>query len=120
MVITVAAILQQLLIIVPTLIASTTVITGAINGAFNIENGNVKHILSWIIAILCGVLTVLTGGLAFGLGWADYLIGACFGLVAGGAANGLYDWPAVSNIIDKFYDLFGHGETLKAKRAMKK
>ena len=120
MAITIAALLQQLLIFIPTIIASTTVITGAINGAFDIENANIKHIISWVVAILCGVLTVFTGGLAFGLGWVDYLIGAGFGLVAGGAANGLYDWPAISNIIDKFYDLFGHGETLRAKRAMKK
>lgn len=26
----------------------------------------------------------------------------------GGASNGVYDWPAISNIIDKFYDLFGN------------
>lgn len=107
--ITIVTLLNQLLIFVPTIIASTTVLTGAINGAFNIQNANLKHILSWIIAILCGVVTVLTGGLTFGLGWVDYLIGAGFGLVAGGAANGVYDWPAVANIIDKFYDLFGHG-----------
>lgn len=114
------SILQHLLLIIPSLIVSTTVVTGAINGAFNIENGNLKHAISWLVAILGGILTVLTGGLTFGLGWIDYLIGACFGLVAGGASNGLYDWSAIANIIDKFYDIFGNGETLKAKRAMKK
>lgn len=104
---------------VPSLIAGTTVITGAINGAFNVENGNVKHLISWIVAILSGVIVVLTGGLTFGLGWVDYLIGAAFGLVAGGASNGLYDWPTIANIIDKFYFLFGHGDTIRAKRAAK-
>ena len=117
MVITVAAILQQLLIVIPTIIASTTIITGAINAALNVENGNVKHLISWIVAVLCGVVTVLTGGITFGLGWIDYLIGAGFGLVAGGASNGLYDWSAIANVIDNFYFLFGHGETIKAKRA---
>lgn len=109
-------IVKQLLIIVPSLIAGTAIITGAINGAFNVQNGNAKHIISWLVAILGGVLTVLSGGLTFGLGWIDYLIGAAFGLVAGGAANGLYDWPAIEKIIDQFYILFGHGETIKAKK----
>lgn len=119
MVITVAAILQQLLIVIPSIIASTTVITGTINAAFNVQNGNVKHIISWVVSVLGGVLTVLTGGLTFGLGWVDYLIGAGFGLVAGGASNGLYDWSAIANIIDSLYFLFGHGDTIKAKRAAK-
>lgn len=118
MVITVTAILQQLLIFIPTLIASTTVITGTVNAALNVQNGNIKHLISWIVAALCGVVTVLTGGLTFGLGWVDYLIGAGFGLLAGGASNGLYDWPTIANVIDNIYFLFGHGETIKAKRAL--
>ena len=109
MAITIATLLHQLLIFVPAIIASTTVITGTINAALNVQEGNVKHIISWIIAVLCGVVTVLTGGLTFGFGWYDYLIGAAFGLVAGGASNGLYDWPVVSTIIDNLYNLFGHG-----------
>lgn len=119
MAITVVTLLQQLLIVIPSIIASTTVITGTIDAAFNVQNGNVKHIISWIVAVLGGVLTVLTGGLTFGLGWVDYLIGAGFGLVAGGASNGLYDWSVISNIIDNLYFLFGHGETVKAKHAAK-
>lgn len=117
MVITFSMLLQQLLIVIPTIIAAITLITGTINGAFNIQNGNVKHLISWIIAIACGLLTVLTGGLTFGLGTMDYLIGAIFGLVAGGAANGLYDWPAISDIVDKLYFLFGHGDTINAKKS---
>ena len=38
-------------------------------------------------------------------GW-DYALSAAVGLLAGGASNGVYHWPSVSNIIDKFYDLF--------------
>lgn len=115
MVITIATLLQQLLIFIPTIIASTTLITGTINAAFNVQERNVKHIISWIVAVLCGVLTVLTGGLTFGFGWVDYLIGAGFGLVAGGASNGLYDWPLVANIIDNMYNLFPRNK--KAKKS---
>lgn len=109
MVITVATLLHQLLIFIPTIIASTTLITGTIDAAFNVQEGNTKHIISWIVAVLCGVITVMTGGLVFGFGAWDYLIGAGFGLIAGGASNGLYDWPVVSTIIDNLYNLFGHG-----------
>lgn len=110
MVVTISMLLSQLLLVVPAIIVGITTITGAINGAFNIQNGKVKHIISWAVALVCGLLMVLTGGVTFGLGWVDYVIGAVYGLIAGGAANGLYDWEVVKNIIDKFYNLFGHGE----------
>jgi phage-related protein len=114
---TISMLLHQLVIIVPSIIAAITAITGAINGAFDVQNGNVKHLISWIVAVLCGILTVLTGGLSFGLGYVDYIIGAVFGLIAGGASNGLYDWPVVGNIVDKLYYLFGNGETIERKKA---
>lgn len=106
-------IINQLLIIMPTIIVSTTIITGVINGAFNVTKGNVKHIISWIVAVLCGISCVLLGDLSFGFGNYDYLIGGIFGLFAGGASNGLYDWSAIANAVDKLYLLFGNGETLK-------
>lgn len=108
MTVTVATLLHQLLIFIPTIITSTTVITGIINAAFDVQNANVKHIISWVVAVLCGIITVLTGGLTIGFGLYDYLIGAGFGLIAGGASNGLYDWPVISNVIDNLYNLFGH------------
>lgn len=114
---TISMLLHQLVIIVPSIIAAITAITGAINGAFDVQSGNVKHLISWIVAVLCGILTVLTGGLSFGLGYVDYIIGAVFGLIAGGASNGLYDWPVVGNIVDKLYYLFGNGETIERKKA---
>ena len=117
MAITITMLLQQLTIVVPSIIAAVTVITGAINGAFNIQNGNLKHWISWIVAVLCGILTVATGGLTFVLGYIDYIIGAVFGLVAGGASNGLYDWPVIGNIVDKLYYLFGNGSTIETKKA---
>lgn len=113
MAITVATLLHQLLIFIPAIIASTTLITGTINAAFDVQNKNLKHAISWLISILCGVITVMTGGLTFGFGMWDYLIGAAFGLVAGGASNGVYDWPAVSAIIDSLYNLFGIGRKAK-------
>lgn len=118
--ITVSTILQQLLIAVPTIIVSTTLITGLINGALNISNGNIKHLISWIVAVVCGMVTVLTGDVTFGYGYIDYAIGACFGLLAGGASNGLYDWSAIANLVDKFYSMFGNGNTIEEKRSSKK
>lgn len=117
--VTVAMILKQLLIMVPTMVASTTVITGAINGAFNIENSTVKHVITWIVAILGGVATVLTGGLTFGLGAWDYLIGAAFGALAGGVANEVYRWEWLKTIIDNIYYIFGNGQTIEKKRAIR-
>lgn len=31
------------------------------------------------------------------------------------ASNGVYDWPVISNIIDKFYDLFGNKDNKENK-----
>lgn len=67
-----------------------------------------KHIISWVIAVVGAVVTCACGGMSFGFGHWDYTLSAAVGLLAGGASNGVYDWPAVSNIIDKFYELFGH------------
>ena len=43
------------------------------------------------------------------------MLAAAVGLLAGGASNGVYDWPAISNIIDKFSELFGR-KKLKSKK----
>ena len=107
-VITVLDVIKQISVSVPSIIAGAMVLTGMINGAFNIQNNNLKHIISWVIAVLGAVITCACGGMEFGFGGWDYALSAAVGLLAGGASNGVYDWPAVSNIIDKFYDLFGH------------
>lgn len=112
-------ILGQLLIALPVLIASITSVTGIINGLFNIENAKTKQIISWIVAVICGVAAIFTGAYTFGLGWIDYVIGGAFGLVAGGIANKFYDIEIVHKIIDLIYFLFGHGDTVRAKRAAK-
>ena len=105
-VITVLDLIKQMAIDVPSIIAGTMVITGMINAAFNIQNNNAKHIISWIVAVVGAIVTCACGGMEFGLGSWDYALAAAVGLVAGGASNGVYDWPAISNIIDKFYELF--------------
>lgn len=113
---TVTALINALAICVPSLIAGNTVLTGAINGAFNIQKGWVMHLISWIVAVVAGAIVGLTGGLTvFAEAWANVVFGAVCGLVAGGASNGLYDWSAIANIIDKFYDLFGHKSPSSAK-----
>ena len=43
----------------------------------------------------------------------DYALAAAVGLVAGGASNGVYDWPTISNIINKFYEWFHPTKTVK-------
>ena len=107
-IITVLDLIKQMSVCVPSIIAGTLVLTGLIDGAFNIQNNNLKHTISWIIAILGAVVTCATGEMTFGFGAWDYALSCAVGLVAGGASNGVYDWPAISNIIDKFYELFGH------------
>lgn len=119
MIITVAQILKFILLIVPSVLASVTTIVGAINGAFNVQNPTVKHVISWVVPILLGVLSVATGVASLGFGWVDYLVGAVCGAIAGCASNGIYDWEVIENLIDKFYYLFGHGATIDRKRARK-
>ena len=107
-IVTVLDLIKQVSVSVPSLIAGTMVLTGMINGAFNIQDNNVKHIISWVLAVAGALVTCACGGLTLGLGGWDYALAAATGLLAGGASNGVYDWPTISNIIDKFYELFGH------------
>lgn len=107
-VLTVFDLIKQMSVVVPSIIAGTIVLTGMISGAFNIQNNNVKHTISWIVAILGAICTCACGGMVFGFKNWDYVLATIVGLLAGGASNGIYDWPAISSIIDKFYDLFGH------------
>lgn len=98
--------LKQLAVAVPSILVGTQVITAAVHGAFSISNPNTNHAVSWIVAILAGLGFVQFNGLEFGLGDWDYLAGAVCGLLAGGAANGFYDWPSVSKIFDAITRLF--------------
>lgn len=106
--VTVIEVLKQMAVAVPSIMVGTQAITAAIHGAFKIENKNVVHALSWIIATLAGLGFVAFNGLDFGLPevW-NYVIGGACGLLVGGAANGVYDWPAVAKIFDAITALFG-------------
>ena len=106
--VTVIEVLKQMAVAVPSIMVGTQAITAAIHGAFKIENKNVVHALSWIIATLAGLGFVAFNGLDFGLPqvW-NYVIGSVCGLLVGGAANGVYDWPAVAKIFDVITRVFG-------------
>ena len=101
----VLSLLTQMGIAVGSILVGTQVITAAIHGAFNIENDNVNHWISWIVATLAGLGFVQFNGLTFGLGGWDYLVGGICGLMAGAAANGFYDWPKVKKIFDAITDV---------------
>lgn len=106
--VTVIDVLKQLAYVIPSMIVGSQAITAAIHGAFKIENDNVNHAISWIVAILVGIGFVAFNGLDFGLGTAwNYVLGCTCGLLMGGTANGWYDWPKLKAIIDTITNLFG-------------
>lgn len=107
--VTVASVLQQLSIAVPSIIVATNTLTAAIHGIFNIQNPKIVHIVSWVLGVVTGLLFVLCNGLTFGLApWADYLVGGVAGLIAGAASNGVYDWEKIKNLLDLITNLFGN------------
>ena len=106
--VTVIDVIKQMAVAIPSILVGTQLITAAIHGAFKIENRNIVHAISWIVATLAGLGFVAFNGLDFGLPvvW-NYILGGVAGLGAGAAANGVYDWPAVSKIFDAITNLFG-------------
>ena len=99
--VTVVEVLKQMAYVIPSILLGTQTITAAIHGAFNISNKNVVHAISWIVAILGGIAFVAFNGLDFGVATAwNYVLGGVCGVIVGGAANGVYDWPAVERIFD--------------------
>ena len=114
--VTVIDVLIQMGIAVGSVLVGTQTITAAIHGAFKIENKNVVHAISWIVATLAGLGFVAFNGLNFGLSpvW-NYIVGGICGLIAGGAANGCYDWPLVKKIFDAITNLFGNNKTKKVE-----
>lgn len=106
--VTVIDLIKQLALAVPSIMVGTQAITAAIHGAFKIENKNIVHAISWIVAVLAGLGFVAFNGLDFGLAPAwNYVLGGIAGLIVGGTANGVYDWPPVSKIFDAITNLFG-------------
>ncbi len=106
--VTIIDVIKQMAYVIPSILVGTQAITACIHGAFKIENKNIVHAISWIIAVLAGIGFVAFNGLNFGLPvWANYILGGVCGLIVGGTANGFYDWPAVSKIFDAITSLFG-------------
>lgn len=89
-------------------ISGSSILTGLVNAAANIQNKTVKHIMSWVIPIVVAEILCAIGTISFGFGGWDFLMSAGAGALVGGASNGLYDWEFVSDFIDKFYELFRH------------
>ena len=114
--ITIIEVLKQMGIAVGSILVGTQTITAAIHGAFKIENKNVVHAISWIVGTLAGIGFVAFNGLNFGLSpvW-NYIVGGICGLIAGGAANGWYDWPLVKKIFDAITNLFGSKSASKVE-----
>ena len=107
----VVELIKQMAYVIPSIMVGTQAITAAIHGAFNIQNKNWVHAISWIIAVLAGVGFVAFNGLDFGVPTAwNYVLGGVCGLIVGGAANGVYDWPAVAKIFDAITNLFNWGK----------
>jgi len=98
-------VVKQILIAV-SIIAGSSILTGLTNAAANIQNKTVKHIMSWAIPIVVAEILCAIGTISFGYGGWDFLMSAGAGALVGGASNGLYDWEIISNLIDKFYELF--------------
>ena len=106
--VTVIDLLKQMMYVIPSMIIGSQTITAAIHGAFKIDNKNINHAISWVVAILVGVGFVAFNGLDFGLGTAwNYVLGSVCGLLMGGTANGWYDWPKIEAIFDAITALFG-------------
>ena len=111
----ITTLVSQLLIAVPSIIVGTQALTSTVNGIFKVDQGWARHLISWIIAVLIGRGFIATGGLSFGLPyvWAEYVAGGVAGLLAGGAANGFYDWDAIKSIFDAWEAIIRGGAKTK-------
>lgn len=107
-------VLKDLEVAIPVILVGTQVITAAIAGVFKITQGNIKHLITWIVGILAGVGFVAFNGLTFGLSevW-NYVLGGVCGLMAAAASNGFYDWPALKAVFDAIVAFL---ENLSTKR----
>ena len=111
----ITALISQLMIAVPSIIVGTQALTSTINGLFKIDKTWARHLISWIVAVLIALGFIATGGLTFGLPyvWAEYVAGGVAGLLAGGAANGFYDWEAIKTVFDAWEAIIRGGEKKK-------
>lgn len=98
----ITTLISQLMVAVPSIIVGTQALTSTVNGMFKIDKAWVRHLVSWLLAVAIALGFVAFGGLTFGLPylWAEYVAGGVAGLLAGGAANGFYDWEGIKTIFD--------------------
>lgn len=110
----ITTLVTQLLIAVPSIIVGTQTLTSTINGIFKIDTTWVRHLISWIVSVLIAEGFIATGALTFGLPvvW-EYVTGAVAGVLAGGAANGFYDWEAIKSIFKALENVFRGKEKVK-------
>ena len=108
----ITTLLSQLFVAVPVIIVGTQTLTSTINGLFKVDNSSWRHAISWIVAVIVALGFVATGNLSFGLPetWQEYLLGGVSGILAGGAANGIYDWDAIRNVFDSLENVIRGGK----------
>lgn|SRR5574344_131135 len=108
-------VLKQLVIAVPAIMIGTQTITAAIAGVFGIQEGSVKHWLTWIIGTLAGFGFVVFNGLTFGLpaSWMNLVLGGICGVGAAAASNGVYDWPKVKAVFEAIINLLSSQSKVK-------
>lgn len=87
-IITVLEIIKQIAIAVG-IISGSSVLTGLLNAAMNIQGKTVKHIVSWVLPTVFALLLCAFGTISFGYGYWDYLMSAFAGAVVGGYSNPL-------------------------------
>ena len=87
----------------PILASLTVTITGAINGKFNITKGIWPQVVSWVVGSILAVGAWLLGFVSLGEPtWLSIIaLCACIGL----SSNGVYDIPAIKNLIDKWFKI---------------
>lgn len=104
--ITVADLLKQMSIAIPSIITATMTLTSAIHGIFDIKKDWVNHLISWLLSVAIAEAFVACNGLTFGLGGWDYAIGAVCGIIVGACSNGIYDWQSIKSMFDIITNLF--------------
>lgn len=104
-------VLNQLKIVIPSMMAAELLLTSTIKGIFNIKSDLANTIISWGLSIGTAFLFVLCNGLDFGLGGWNYAVAAVGGLIVAICTNKIYTWDKIKALLDAITDLFGGNET---------
>ena len=105
--VTVIDVINQLEVVIPSILAATLLLTSTIKGIFKIDSDVANNIISWVIAMGTSMLFVLCNGLDFGLGGWNYLVATVGGFITGLAANKIYTWESIKALLDAITNLFG-------------